>query len=269
VDIGQITSDLNNLDVQDFKKIGTAPLAARAFILALLFAAIVGAGIWFLVKPKFATLEGVAAKEQTLKTQFDETQSKAANREAYVEQLSEMKRTFNVMLRQLPNKTDIESLLIDLSNKTDIESLLIDLSQTSVASGLEVESFKPKKEIAREFYVEYPITIKVTGNYHQFGNFVSGLAALPRIVTLHNITIKPSQAKSRSDKGSRTAENQKLEMTLVATTYRYLCGSSARVRRVRERGIHRTGSPRSVQACQAEHTSTDNDSICQYWPEAG
>jgi len=209
VDIGQITSDLNNLDVQDFKKIGTAPLAARAFILALLFAAIVGAGIWFLVKPKFGTLEGVAAKEQILKTQFDETQSKAANREAYIEQLSEMKRTFNVMLRQLPNKTDIESLLIDLS-------------QTSVASGLEVESFKPKKEIAREFYVEYPITIKVTGNYHQFGNFVSGLAALPRIVTLHNITIKPSQAKSRSDKGSRTAENQKLEMTLVATTYRYL-----------------------------------------------
>lgn len=209
MDIGQITSDLNNLDVQDFKKIGTAPLAARAFILALLFAAIVGAGIWFLVKPKFGTLEGVAAKEQILKTQFDETQSKAANREAYIEQLSEMKRTFNVMLRQLPNKTDIESLLIDLS-------------QTSVASGLEVESFKPKKEIAREFYVEYPITIKVTGNYHQFGNFVSGLAALPRIVTLHNITIKPSQAKSRSDKGSRTAENQKLEMTLVATTYRYL-----------------------------------------------
>jgi len=197
VDIGQITSDINNLDVQDFKKIGTAPLAVRGFILALLFAAIVGAGIWFLVK------------EQTLKTQFDETQSKAANREAYVEQLSEMKRTFNVMLRQLPNKTDIESLLIDLS-------------QTSVASGLEVESFKPKKEIAREFYVEYPITIKVTGNYHQFGNFVSGLAALPRIVTLHNITIKPSQAKSSSGKGGNTAENQKLEMTLVATTYRYL-----------------------------------------------
>jgi len=114
-----------------------------------------------------------------------------------------MKRTFNVMLRQLPNKTDIESLLIDLS-------------QTSVAAGLEVEYFKPKNERAREFYVEYPIQIKVTGNYHQFGTFVSGLAALPRIVTLHDINITPIQG------GKDDEAAQKLEMDLTATTYRYL-----------------------------------------------
>ncbi len=204
MDIKQAIDDLNGLDASDLKKVGTAPLPVRVFLLALLLAAIVGAGIWLLIKPKFLELDQVAAQEQTLKQTFDNTQAKAANREAYVEQLSEMKRTFNVMLRQLPNKTDIESLLIDLS-------------QTSVAAGLEVEYFKPKNEIAREFYVEYPIQIKVTGDYHQFGSFVSGLAALPRIVTLHDINITPINSSGDSDQAA-----QQLEMDLTATTYRYL-----------------------------------------------
>ncbi len=203
MDIKQVMDDLNGLDASDLKKVGTAPLPVRALLLALLLAAIVGVGIWFLIKPKFLELDQVAAQEATLKQTFDNTQAKAANREAYVEQLSEMKRTFNVMLRQLPNKTDIESLLIDLS-------------QTSVAAGLEVEYFKPKNERAREFYVEYPIQIKVTGNYHQFGTFVSGLAALPRIVTLHDINITPIKG------GKDDEAAQKLEMDLTATTYRYL-----------------------------------------------
>jgi len=207
MDIGQTFSDLQSLDANDLKKIGSAPPAARVFVLALIFVAIVGAGMWFMVKPKFAQLDVIAAKEGQLKTSFDQTQAKAANREAYVEQLGEMKRTFNVMLRQLPNKTDIESLLIDLS-------------QTSVAAGLEVEFFKPGQEIAREFYVEYPIKISVTGNYHQFGNFVSGLAALPRIVTLHNMQITPSgEAKDSNIDGRKI---QRLKLDLTATTYRYL-----------------------------------------------
>ena len=206
MDISQAIEDLNGLDASDLKKVGTAPFAVRAFLLALLLVAIVGAGIWFLIKPKFLELDQVAAQEQTLKETFDRTQAKAANREAYVEQLSEMKRTFNVMLRQLPNKTDIESLLIDLS-------------QTSVAAGLEVEFFKPKTEIAKEFYVEYPIQIKVSGNYHQFGNFVSGLAALPRIVTLHDINITPINSGSATNSDEAA---QKLQMDLTATTYRYL-----------------------------------------------
>lgn len=207
MDIGQAFSDLQDLDASDLKKIGAAPAAVRVAVLAVLFAALVAAGFMFVVKPKFEQLDVIAAKEQSLKTLFDQTQAKAANREAYVEQLAEMKRTFNVMLRQLPNKTDIESLLIDLS-------------QTSVAAGLEVEFFKPGKEVAREFYVEYPIRISVTGNYHQFGNFVSGLASLPRIVTLHNIQITPSgQARNSKSDGKRV---QKLKMDLTATTYRYL-----------------------------------------------
>jgi len=207
VDIGQAFSDLQSLEASDLKKIGSAPFAARAFVLALGFAAIIGFGIWSMVMPKFNDLERIASKEGDLKTLFDTTQAKAANREAYVEQLSEMKRTFNVMLRQLPNKTDIESLLIDLS-------------QTSVAAGLEVEYFKPESEIAREFYVEYPIKISVTGNYHQFGNFVSGLASLPRIVTLHNIAIQPAGGTQKTSRNNKSL--QKLKMDLTATTYRYL-----------------------------------------------
>lgn len=205
MDIKQAIDDLNGLDANDLKKVGTAPLPVRAFLLALLLVAIIGAGIWLLIKPKFLQLEQIAAQESTLKETFDDTQAKAANREAYIEQLNEMNRTFNVMLRQLPNKTDIESLLIDLS-------------QTSVAAGLEVEYFKPKNEVTREFYVEYPIQIKVTGNYHQFGNFVSGLAALPRIVTLHDINITPTKTNSRDQDEAA----QVLEMDLTATTYRYL-----------------------------------------------
>ena len=133
-----------------------------------------------------------------------EDYAKAANRTAYVEQLEEMKKTFNVMLRQLPNKTDIESLLVDLS-------------QTSVASGLEVKFFKPETEIPREFYAEYPIRISVTGQYHQFGQFISGLAALPRIVTLSNIDIKQTDTKNAEQNIA-----SKLKMDLMATTYRYL-----------------------------------------------
>ncbi len=204
MDIKQAIDDLNGLDANDLKKVGTAPLPVRAFLLVLLLVAIIGIGIWLLIKPKFLEFDKIAAQETTLKQTFDSTQEKAANREAYIEQLNEMNRTFNVMLRQLPNKTDIESLLIDLS-------------QTSVAAGLEVEFFKPKNEVAREFYVEYPIQIKVTGNYHQFGNFVSGLAALPRIVTLHDINITPVNSRSDQD-----GPAQLLEMDLTATTYRYL-----------------------------------------------
>ena len=135
-------------------------------------------------------------------------QAKAANRAAYVEQLEEMEKTFNVMLRQLPNKTDIESLLVDLS-------------QTSVASGLDVEYFKPDTEVPREFYAEYPIKISVTGQYHQFGQFISGLAALPRIVTLSQIDIASLRAGNNNNQ-SGEAPDRKLKMDLVATTYRYI-----------------------------------------------
>ncbi len=200
--------ELKSVDQEDFKRIGTATLLLRIPLVILACAAVIGAMAHFMIMPQFDELKVVEAEEQTLRRTFDNEQSKAANRTAYIEQLEEMKKTFNVMLRQLPNQTDIESLLVDLS-------------QTSVASGLEVEYFKPENEIPREFYAEYPIKISVSGQYHQFGQFISGLAALPRIVTLRDIDITELR---QGGGGNRADANKgtKLKMDLVATTYRYL-----------------------------------------------
>ena len=197
--------ELQNIDGEDFKRIGTAPIALRGALVIVGCAAVIGAITHFMTKPQFAKLEVAERKEVQLRKTFDTEQSKAANRTAYVEQLEEMKKTFNVMLRQLPNKTDIESLLVDLS-------------QTSVASGLEVQFFKPEQEVLREFYAEYPIKVSVTGEYHQFGQFVSGLAALPRIVTLNNIDITELDPRAQS----QVSNGARLKMDLTATTYRYL-----------------------------------------------
>ena len=198
--------ELQRVDQEDFRRIGTAPVALRALLVVAACAAAIGAIYHFTIKPQFVELAAAERKEIQLRKKFDSEQSKAANRDAYVEQLAEMKKTFNVMLRQLPNKTDIESLLVDLS-------------QTSVASGLEVQFFKPETEIPREFYAEYPIKISVTGQYHQFGQFVSGLAALPRIVTLDDIDISEIRRGNAPRDGTNA---RKLKMDLVATTYRYL-----------------------------------------------
>jgi type IV pilus assembly protein PilO len=204
--------DLQNIDGDSFSRIGTAPIAARGALVLAACALVIGAIYHFVITPQFDKLAALKSQEATLRITFDTEQAKAANRSAYVDQLEEMKKTFNVMLRQLPNRIDIESLLVDLS-------------QTSVSSGLEVQNFKPESEISREFYAEYPIRISVTGQYHQFGKFVSGLAALPRIVTLSDIDITdvtPTVAQS-ADASSRTSGSaKKLKMDLVATTYRYM-----------------------------------------------
>jgi type IV pilus assembly protein PilO len=205
MNLKQIFADLQNMDVEDLKRIGVAPNAVKGLVIIISSIAVIGAGFWFFVQPMNDQLLAKQSKEKQLRTTFDIEQSKAANREAYVEQLGQMKKTFNVMKRQLPNKTDIESLLVDLS-------------QTSVASGLEVKFFKPEHEVAKEFYAEYPIKISVSGNYHEFGSFVSGLSALPRIVTLDSIAIHDSNKR-----GAANADDPKtLTMDLTATTYRYL-----------------------------------------------
>ncbi len=210
MNLKQIFTDLQAMDANDLKRIGVAPTAVKALVIVLSSVIAAAAGAWYLVQPMTIQLESAKSKEQELRTKFDSEQSKAANREAYVEQLGQMKKTFNVMLRQLPNKTDIESLLVDLS-------------QTSVASGLEVEYFKPEHEVAKEFYAEYPIKISVTGNYHEFGSFVSGLSALPRIVTLSNISIGEERKKPGANAAAAN-DPKELTMDLVATTYRYLDG---------------------------------------------
>lgn len=203
-------ADMKSVDGEDFKRLGTAPIILRILLVLFAVGGVLFASYWFLIKPKFAELEVVKAKEVQLRDKFDSEQAKAANRTAYVEQLEEMKKTFNVMLRQLPNKTDIESLLVDLS-------------QTSVASGLDVKYFKPEVEVPKEFYAEYPIKISVVGQYHEFGQFISGLAALPRIVTLSNIDIGETRVNGAAGQALQNASPGKnLKMDLVATTYRYI-----------------------------------------------
>jgi len=196
--VGQSLEDMRSLNIEDLRKIGSAPVGVRIFVVLLVVVAVCGLGTHFFIVPKMEELERTEARELELRQIFDTEQGKAANLSAYKEQLAEMRRSFGVMLRQLPNKTDIESLLIDLS-------------QTSVAAGLEVEFFKPEQEVPKEFYAEHPIKLSVTGRYHEFGDFVSGLAALPRIVTLHDIAITPNQEVPGT-----------LRMNLTATTYRYL-----------------------------------------------
>jgi len=190
--------DLSNIDVNDIKKIGSAPNAVKAILIILLCVILGGAGLFFDTKKQLEDLEKKEKEELSLRNTFDEKQSKAANLDAYSQQLDEMKQSFGALLRQLPNKTEIESLLTDIS-------------QTGIASGLEIEYFKPEGLSPKEFYAEFPIKLRVTGRYHQFGKFVSGVAALPRIVTMRNISIIKAK-----DSGVR------LEMEVTAVTYQYL-----------------------------------------------
>lgn len=203
MDVREAFEKLNNLDVEDLKRIGTAPKPIQFMVIALIFALVVAAMGWFLVKPKFEELERVERREQELRRDFETKQSRAANLQDYKDQLAEMEESFGAMLRQLPDETDMESLIVDLS-------------QTSIAAGLDVEYFRPGDEVRQDFYAEYPIELRVSGRYHEFGNFVSGLAALPRIVTLHDIRIQPSDGEPDS------AESPELTMSLTARTYRYI-----------------------------------------------
>ncbi|MCW8955896.1 MAG: type 4a pilus biogenesis protein PilO [Gammaproteobacteria bacterium] len=199
IDIGELIQKLNDLDADDLKKIGTAPTPVKIGAIILICALVAGLGFWFDTKPQIEALEMAEKKEVDLRFIFDKKQAKAANLEAYKQQLSEMKRSFGALLRQLPNKTEIETLLTDIS-------------QTGIASGLDIEYFKPEGLSPKEFYAEYPIKLRVIGRYHQFARFISGVAALPRIVTVQDISIKHPQDK----------KGVQLVMELTAITYQYL-----------------------------------------------
>ena len=189
--------DLNNLDLSN---IGSWPLLVKGVIIAVVAVAVLAAGYFFDVQAQQENLEQIITEENRLKSDFEVKQAKAANLEAYKAQMVEMKDSFGAMIRQLPSKTEVEDLLVDIS-------------QTGLASGIEFQLFKPLKERHIEFYAELPITLKMTGTYHQFGEFVSGIAALPRIVTLENISIK---------RGGKGKKKDTLTMNVTAKTYRYL-----------------------------------------------
>ncbi|HNR22236.1 MAG TPA: type 4a pilus biogenesis protein PilO [Steroidobacteraceae bacterium] len=172
-------------------RIGTVVLwfVVLAIVLAYVF-------VWKNQRPE---LQRYQAEETRLRGEFRNKHSKAVNLEVYKQQLADIERSFGALLRQLPGKTEVPNLLVDIS-------------QTGLASGLEEKLFQPQAEQKRDFYAELPIKIRLTGNYHEFGAFVSGIAALPRIVTLHDIEIKPD---------SKDAYDV-LTLDLTAKTYRYL-----------------------------------------------
>ena len=184
------------LDQLDLADVARWPAAARAVVILFMMAAVIFLGYWFHTKDQLLELDKAEQQELDLRVIFEKKAQQAANLEAYEKQLEEMRESFGAMLRQLPNKTEVADLLVDVS-------------QTGLASGLEFELFQPQAENPREFYAELPIRIRVIGEYHEFGNFVSGVAALPRIVTLHNVNIS-------------RAGNNMLSMDLTAKTYRYL-----------------------------------------------
>ena len=187
-------AELKNVNLTN---IGTSPLWVKVLLISVVCIAILFTGYWLHHKNQLEDLKRVQAKEVELRTTFENKAEKAANLEPYKVQLEEMRRTFGTLLRQLPSKTEIPALIVDIS-------------QTGLASGLEIELFKPNSESRKEFYAEKPISLRVKGNYHQFGTFASEIAALPRIVTLHNISLTPA------------GKNKDMAMTATAKTYRYL-----------------------------------------------
>lgn len=194
-----IIEELRNLDIND---IGRWPLLFRAAFIALAFIAATGVGYYYFVyELKMPVLERAEAQELELRSSFEAKQRKAANFDAYQQQLAEIERSFGTMLRQLPGKTEIPNLLVDIS-------------QTGLAAGLDEKLFQPMGEIQKDFYAEKPIKIRLDGSYHEFGDFVSEIAALPRIVTLHDIQIS-------MESGADT-DFDKLVLDVIAKTYRYM-----------------------------------------------
>ena len=194
-----LIDELRSLDTNDP---GRWPLPIRVGAVALVFAAAVAIGVYLLViKTEMPLLERAQADERDLRAQFEDRQRKAANFDAFRAQLAEIERDFGAMLRQLPGKTEVPSLLVDIS-------------QTGLGAGLEEQTFTPLGEIQKDFYAELPIKLRYTGSYHELGNFVSGIAALPRIVTLHDISIRPVNRQG--------ADTDELVLDVTAKTYRYL-----------------------------------------------
>ena len=192
-----LLEELRSLDPRDP---GRWPLAVRAGAVALGFVVLaIGLIYYFVWTGQRPELQQRQAEEQALRGEFKEKHSKAVNLALYKQQLADIERSFGALLRQLPGKTEVPSLLVDIS-------------QTGLAAGLQEKLFQPQPEQKKDFYAELPIKIRLTGSYHQFGEFVSGIAALPRIVTLHDIDIKPDTANAYDQ----------LSLELTAKTYRYL-----------------------------------------------
>jgi type IV pilus assembly protein PilO len=193
-----LLEELRSLDPRDP---GRWPLAVRAGAVGLCFLVLAGVASYMLVWQGLnPQLEQLQDQEQQLRNEFRTKHAKATNLDVYKQQLVDIEKSFGAMLRQLPSKTEVDNLLVDIS-------------QTGLASALTQKLFQPETEVKKDFYAERPIKIRFVGSYHEFGQFVSGIAALPRIVTLHDVQITAADKNSGFDQ---------LTMDLTAKTYRYL-----------------------------------------------
>ena len=188
-----LADDINKLS---FKDIGVWPTPFKVVAMALLFGVLLLGGYWFLWKDQVESLDQSRQEEQKLRAEFLEKKKQALNLDLYREQVKEIEQAFGALVRQLPNKSEMDALLTDIN-------------QAGLGRGLEFDLFKPSPETMRDFYAELPITVRITGSYHDLGRFASDVAQLPRIVTLNNLAI--TQTKDGV-----------LTLDAVAMTYRYL-----------------------------------------------
>ncbi len=196
IDLKAFLDDFRNLNPKD---VGAWPLAPRVAVLLSLFAAALVAGWWIVWNDQLDTLDARQRQELKLRDEFISKKKQAVNLDLYLQQLSEIDRSFGALLKQLPNKSEVESLLIEIN-------------QSGMGRGLQFELFKPGQEISKDFYAELPINVRLTGSYHDFGAFAGDIGRLSRIVTLNNISITTNpQAKDGS-----------LVMDAVTKTFRYL-----------------------------------------------
>lgn len=191
--------DFNNID---FNNTGNLPLPVKAVLLIVAFVLILGAGYWFLWKPAMEELNQAKAKETELRQVFLDKKKQAINLDLYKQQMVDIEKTFGTLLKQLPDRSQMDGLLTDIN-------------QAGLERGLEFELFKPGQEVQRDFYAEMPISIRVVGAYHNLGLFASDVSRLSRIVTLNNLSIT----------SGKDAKDNALVMEAVAKTYRYLDSS--------------------------------------------
>jgi type IV pilus assembly protein PilO len=191
---------IEELQSLDWREPGRWPLPIRIGAVAIFLVIVTALAGYFLVwSNEEPVLDQYQQEEQKLRQEFRTKHAKAVNLSVYKQQLADIERSFGALLRQLPGRTEVPNLVVDIS-------------QTGLAAGLQEKLFQPGEEVKKDFYAELPIKIRLSGSYHQFGQFVSGIAGLPRIVTLHDLEIKPD-GKSGYDN---------LSLDLTAKTYRYL-----------------------------------------------
>jgi type IV pilus assembly protein PilO len=182
----------------DFNAAGTWPLPIKIITIILVCLIVIGLDIYYITSDQLTELDNLEKKEQELRKTFENKQKKAANLPDFREQLKQIELRLGEMINQMPTKAEVANLLIDIS-------------QTGLASGLEFRLFKPAAPIRQDFYSELPINIKVVGEYEELGLFVSGLASLPRIVTVHNVAIAPGENKLVMDAIIKTYNEEEMQ----------------------------------------------------------